>query len=276
MNPYDLPSPQRIRAFDGALADVQLPGSYDALGNPRPVTLTGLAAKATAPEFEDWQRENPAMTAYHRRRDAYDPRDSWQYMAGAGIANRMGDPNNRWRRTMRRGPLAGGTAVALSAGALSLGTLWLLNRLGVIPSSMVKPVTLGAAALGAAIGGFSGSRHRNEKQASMAPRDDILAMLRQDTRTSFGEKARLQRGVMSLSQQELSRLRTMIGTAGGASVGAIIARFLLGAGRGGMLVGALVGGSVGRAIFRSNEFNKNVAGQRTRPGKNVFGSPFRR
>lgn len=274
MNPYTLPYHQRIRAFDDASGSARLFGRYDALGNRQESSLRGLAAKATDPQFANWRAENPALAAYHRRRDSFDHRDSWQHMLGSGVANRLGNPDNSWKSLMRRGPLVGGLAAGLGAGAITLGGLWALNRLGITPDGATRPGALGAAAAGAALGGFSGSRHRREKMASLNTRQDILDALRRDTRTSFEEKARLQRGIMSLSNAELSRLSRIISMAGVASVGALVAKFLMNAGKGGMLMGALAGGAVGNALSQRNNFTRNAAGQRTRPGLNVFGNSF--
>ena len=279
MNPYELPTSERIRAFDNERASVSLPGNYDALGRMNKFELKGLPAMATDTSRSQWQKDNPALTAYHKRRDAFDYRDSWQARAGSGILNSLGDPSNKWNNTMNRGPLVGALATGVGAGALSAGTLWLLSKLGVVPPSYVARGGIGAAVAGTALGGYSGHKHRQyqAKQAfysGASAQQQILSALSRDQTLPFHERSRLQQAVMILSDAEAQKLQRLIGTVGGSAIGALVAKYLVHAGLGGTIIGAVMGGAIGSAFSGRNNMSRNAVGQRTRAGYNVFGNTF--
>ena len=131
-----------------------------------------------------------------------------------------------------------------------------------------------AAALGvggAGLGAYTGRNYT--KQASMGGSgSQIATMLSGDPSLSFSDKADLLRSINLLNMMQQQQLASVLRTAGGAGVGALIAKFLLKMGAGGQVAGALIGGSMGRGY--SNGFLRNKRGERTRPGYNVYGQPF--
>lgn len=115
---------------------------------------------------------------------------------------------------------------------------------------------------GAAAGGFAGNRLINntmksaawrspsmDPQAAQANIQAILNALRSAPGLSFNQQAQLMSGVGRLDAQSAAQLRSLLGTAGGAGIGALVARFLMGKGLVPQVMGALLGGVIGNAVF---------------------------
>ncbi len=241
------------------------PYTLDVDGLPKAVRLRGNVEKATLPEHREWQRANPALTSLYR----YQGPGSFgtgDYHVGAGIRNLAGG-DNAWKRNFRRGPflstLGGGLVGA--AGGSAIGAL-----IGLLRGDIGRHASLGALAGSALLGGLAGQAGYRYKQSSFGGRQQVLEALKRDPALSTGEKLRLSNALGSLSTRELQDLIRRLGTAGGAGIGALVARFLLDRGRGGMLIGAVTGGVIARNVL--DKKNRNAFGQRTTPGLNVFGT----
>lgn len=237
------------------------PYELDQFGRPLRQRLSGTTALATLPQHREWQEQNPELTLLRKYRGP-GTHGMGSYQWGEGIRNTITSPTNRWRRMtdsgMLPGALSGGVAGALGGGILGL-------ILGALRGNMRESGKWGAGiggAAGLALGGYSGAQHA--KSASTTEQQ-ILQALRQAPGLSFNERTHLTRGVQSLSEQDLQTLVRMLQTAGGAGIGALIARFLLDKKKGGLILGALTGGAIGRALGSSNK---------PQFGRNVYGNPF--
>lgn len=244
------------------------PYELDQFGRPLRQRLTGTTALATLPQHREWQAQNPELTLLRKYRHA-NTHGMGGYQWGEGMRQTLTDPNNRWRRMTGRGSLLGAAAGG-TAGAIGGGILGLI--LGALRGDMGAGGKWGAGlggAAGLALGGYSGAQHAKSASTS---EQQILQALRQAPGLSFNERAHLARGVQSLSEQDLQTLVRMLRTAGGAGIGALIARFLLDKQRGGLILGALAGGAIGRALGQPP--TRNEFGQPVQPGHNVYGQPF--
>jgi len=255
------------------------PYQVDSMGRPVKLKLRGLQEKATLPEYSQWQSENPELTAQYRYRHAWDPNnDTLGSQLGEGIASALGDPNNKFKTLARKGPWMAGGALGLGGAALGYGAGSLIEKLqgGGPEWSKLLAALLGAG--GAAIGGIAGRNHT--KTASFMqlgdPKAELLKMLQKDHSLSFTDRNRLMQALQMLSETQAASLKKLVGTGVGAGVGAMIAKALLGMGLGGQLLGAFVGGMVARSSMKNDGYQKNALGERTRPGYNAFGQPFRR
>lgn len=237
------------------------PYELDQFGRPLRQRLSGTTALATLPQHREWQEQNPELTLLRKYRHA-NTHGMGGYQWGEGIRNTITNPNNRWRRMTDNGVLPGALAGGV-AGTIGGGILGLI--LGAMRGDMGVGGRWGAGlggATGLALGGYSGAQHA--KSASTTEQQ-ILQALRQAPGLSFNERTHLTRGVQSLSEQELQTLVRILQTAGGAGIGALIARFLLDKKKGGLILGALTGGVIGRALGSSNKLQF---------GRNVYGNPF--
>lgn len=244
------------------------PYELDQFGRPLRQRLTGTTALATLPQHREWQEQNPEQTLLRKYRHS-NTHGMGGYQWGEGITRTLADPDNRWRRMTGRGALPG-AASAGTAGAIGGGIIGLI--LGALRGDARSGAGWGAGlggAAGLALGGYAGAQRA--KSASTTEQQ-IIQALQQAPGLSFNERAHLVRGVQSLPEQDLRTLVRMLQTTGGAGIGALIARFLLDKRRGGLILGALTGGVIGRALGQST--TRNEFGQTVQPGRNVYGRPF--
>jgi hypothetical protein len=231
---------------------------------PDRVRLSGTVAKASLPEHADWQQKNPALTSMYRYRGP-GSFGTGNYEVGENLRGLLAS-NNMWQRAARSGmvPAALKGGLAGVAGGSILGLI-----LGMIRGDAwggMRTGALAGGALGAGLGGYAG--HNFSKQAS-ADSLRLKALLSADSTVGFTEKARLQKALDSLSDVDIRAILQLVSGLGGAGVGALIAKFLLGSGKGGMLMGAAVGGFLGAGRLSGKQ--TNAFGQRVSPGTNVFG-----
>lgn len=250
---------------------------------------------------EDYKKEAPLSAAMHAYRHKGQRQNQMGYILGSeyvrpGYAKLKGGLNNFFSTGPTASALMGGIG---GAGLGALGSLgWnAVTQRDVNP----KMVALLSGILGAGIGGLGGYMNqqagvprppyedprfkrvsRDDYNAQIqsimgktagwrepgAPsrRNDIAAvtqMLQSAPGMSFNEKAHLMQGVSRLSPHDAARLSNMLGTAGGAAVGAIISRFLIGKGLLSTIIGAVTGGVIGNALFSNRApGHETYSGQR--------------
>jgi hypothetical protein len=122
--------------------------------------------------------------------------------------------------------------------------------------------TLGGAAAGGALGKHLSTSMMGKASAWRSPdmnmrgaqdaTQSVLSMLRSAPGLSFNQRSQLMAGVGQLDPSSANQLQNILSTGGGAAVGAIVARFLMGKGLGATVVGAMLGGVIGNAVFGSN------------------------
>lgn len=109
--------------------------------------------------------------------------------------------------------------------------------------------------------GKSAFYHKSPDTPFGQSRDDtqfIMNILQNAPGLSFNERAHLASGVSRLSSSDASNLAGLLGAAGGAAAGALIARFLMGRGLISSLLGAVTGGVVGSLLF-GNRSSSNTS-----------------
>ncbi len=231
---------------------------------PDRVRLTGNVARASLPEHSDWQANNPGLTSLYQHRGP-NSFGTGNYELGENLRGLLAS-ENWWQRNAQTGI---GPAALRGAGAGALGGSVLGLLIGLLRGRGGQGARTGAITgglLGAGLAGYAG--YNFSKHAS-ADQSTIRQMLSADPTISFSDKARLQQGLDGLSSADLRRLAQLLRSAGGAGVGALIAKFLLGRGKGGILAGAIIGGLVGHRSGRPGK--TNAFGQRVNPGHNVLG-----
>jgi hypothetical protein len=236
---------------------------------------TGQAAQLTP---EQKQAENPAFQAAHPSEAArqqyanpfYGPQ-SGVYRFGAGARDYLSRAGSGLGDILNKGPMQGG---ALGAGLAGLAG----GALSVAQGSR-HPVrnTLLAALLGAGVGAYSGAVRQPGYYKAAGwrmggdPRADILQALA-DTPMGFGEKAKMMAAVPQLSDMQAQQLQMLISRVAGAGVGAVISRFLLGAGLMGMTFGGLVGGWMGGQM--ASQARPDASGYPTLGNRNFAGQSY--
>lgn len=99
-----------------------------------------------------------------------------------------------------------------------------------------------------------------DNTTGMDTRQYILAALSDAPGLSFNERAQLTAGTASLSNNDLTQLKQLLISAGGASVGALVSKFLMNKGLIGTVLGAILGSSVAKAVFGTH-IPTNALGQ---------------
>ena len=98
----------------------------------------------------------------------------------------------------------------------------------------------------------------------------IVQAIQNSPGLSFNEKSQLIAGVAQLSSFDLSQLAASLSGYGGATVGAIVARFLLNKGLLGTVLGAIFGGAIAKSIFGPS-IPRNDLGQPSLQGRTITG-----
>lgn len=255
-----------------------------------PTTLRGDEAMANVqgPEGDKWRIAHPYQAVALKYKGAGTQERSMSYQAGKGLRNTMaydGNALSRFFTESKWGPvgygLLGGTALG------GVGSL-LLNMLG-LDSNPLKGLGLGALLGGLGGGIYSllrgpstakspsigpgnmGKIASFEKSAAMYhdPRNFVLEKLQSATDISTSMKAHLASKIRSMDIGQAKRLMTVVRSAVGFGVGAIIARFFFGKGVTRMLAGGMTG-LMGANLL--NAAHKAVFGTRPTPFR-LYGQP---
>jgi hypothetical protein len=188
--------------------------------------------------------------------------------------------NSKIHDAINQGPIPGALLVgALAAAAGGLGGSLAnvgLNAYSKVTGDRKKRIdavrmALMLGLLGAGVGAYSGwmNQSMNESMSKSSgfrnsdnwrdndPYQIIMEALRDSKTLSFNEQAQLMRGVSQLSPTQAAALARQIKTAAGAAIGALVARFLAGAGLGGMVLGGLIGGTLAKSLMvRRDSFGR--------------------
>lgn len=260
------------------------------------VSMTPETFKSTFDEdYRSNHRLRSAMMAYRHK---YQPQNSTGYILGSEVGRPLYDNvRSGMNRYFGMGPWA---AAALGGiGGAGLGALGTMGWNAFSDRQLnPKAVATLSALLGASVGGLGGYVNRRVRQGQFEPniaerkhvkpedydaqiqqvmgkiaswrdsftredkqeRNMIMQMLQQAPGMSFNERAHLMQGVNQLSVQDLSQLANMLGMAGGAAVGAIISRFLIGKGLVSTLLGAVTGGIIGSSLFGNTPSQQTTFG----------------
>ena len=214
-------------------------------------------AMADTPEAEAWRLQNPDKAMMNR----YSPYDSIEEMhpiaskARDIIADFRDSPSGFVGRIMDKGILPG-AAVGGTMGATGGAIAALLARL-LLGKTSVRKWALAGGALGALLGGYSGhvrsTADRMSKSAAtyMDPRNFILEKLQGAGDVSIGEKIKLADAVRSLDRSSAEKLASLVRSALGFGVGAIISKFIFGTNPAGTLLGGVLG-ALGTSIISNN------------------------
>jgi hypothetical protein len=189
------------------------------------------------------------------RKDMVHPDNALTHELGSALRAGAQSAPGRWLRQVAAVPFnhgAGlGTVVGLAGGgALGYGLGKLLDKFSDDEEEGTRPWLGGA--LGAVAGGLGGHLlgALREKAAALlgATNDDVTYVqwrVRSDPSLSSPEKQAIASALRQLGTADLAELADLLRTAAGAGVGLLVAKFLMKAGLGGMLLGALTGGFVG-------------------------------
>jgi hypothetical protein len=90
-------------------------------------------------------------------------------------------------------------------------------------------------------------------QAAQASVRSLMSMLQAAPGLSFNQRAQLMSGVSSLDANSARELQRLVSMSGGAAIGVIVARFLMGKGLGATVLGAMLGGVMGNALFGNSQ-----------------------
>ena len=199
-----------------------------------------------------------------------DPNQSSMHSLGEGIRTFTQRPNfigNLLNQGAAAGAVTGGVLGGLGGMAANALT-------GGERPHLAKLVGL----LGAGIGAYSGHlRAGNLKSAGwrsspfQTPKDDILQALN-NSQMDFSEKARLIAAVPQLNAQQAQQLASAIVNVGSAAAGALIAKYMLGSGLIGTLLGGVAGQYIGSALFGSG--TRDSLGVSSRGNTDRYGQSF--
>lgn len=219
-----------------------------------PFTAAELADPAAAARERSLSLPQLDSPAAPTRLNPAHPDNSIYYNIGSALRGAAKSSPGQLARSVaavpfNHGPWPGTAAGAAGGGALGYGLGKLIDTFSDEEDSD-RPLWGGL--LGAASGGLGGHLLGaiREKAAAMtgATGDDasyVLWRVRSDSSLSQQEKQSLIQALGQLDDGDLSDLAGKLRTAIGAGVGLLVAKFLMKAGVGGMLLGALTGGFVG-------------------------------
>lgn len=255
------------------------PNFTDALGNK--VTLKGDEARAT---LDPSVRRNAPLYAATFQYQNMAPENTLSWQIGSGLHNIFTRPNIVGS-ALDHGPLAGAATLGgLGAAAgYGVGALAGIGKDKETAARRRNRMALLAGLAGTAAGAYSGywrTKIASQWLEDQAPeevaaqaQEMVLRMLRSAPDVSTSEKRQLAEGVMQLSENEAQNLLALLRRAGGFTIGAAIARFLLKAGIGGTIAGGLVGGAVGHALAPKPP--KDAFGRPSMNHKDLFGNTLR-
>lgn len=214
-------------------------------------------------ETPAYKAEHPAAAALERNYNPFYGPQTFAYQAGAKVRDMAMRPN-ALGGVLNRGPLAGGLTGA-AIGGLAGGAIG-----GIMGGKeKAKQMALIAALLGASVGSYSGHLR---KQAFY--RGDTYQQINQllvKANISFDQRIQLMAAVPRLPQAKAEDLLRNAQRVGGAGIGALVARYLMGAGLLGTAFGGLLGGMVGGSLYFGprNSFGNPSLGRRDFSGNNI-------
>lgn len=242
-----------------------------------PIRLEGRQAAATLDPV--YQRANPAGAALYRYREAM-PENSTAYKVGEGVRSWA---EGAYRNPSAggflgtKGPVSGALAMGIPAALLGLGAGYVADKItGRKEPFWSTRAALGAGAAGAGLGAYTG--HWRNKQAAFwksdafpepDPQEMVLKALNSAQGLSFQQKNVFAQGIQHMSDSDAKRLLQAIMASGGFGIGAIIAKFLMGAGLGGTIMGGIAGGLVGNALAPRPQ--TDALGRRSLGNYDLFG-----
>jgi len=228
--------------------------------------LKGTVADATLNLYT--RRNRPLYAAANEYKD-YDQRNSLGYALGQGLHKAMVNPNPV-SRTLDKGPWVGGLLGGLGAAAMGYGG----SRAFRDRDSMHWLATLLAGGVGAAAGAYSGNWRSKRAGWRMGNdgRQQVMEAINSAPGLSFQQRSQFMLGVSKLPDTQVNQLASLLRTATGFGVGALVAKFLSGAGLGGMLLGGLIGGVIGNAFNPRQP--KDGLGRPSLNNHDMFGNPF--
>ncbi len=109
---------------------------------------------------------------------------------------------------------------------------------------------------GAGLGAYSGNLRKSSGwRSSIDPRQELAAAIGEVPGIGFNQKSQFYAAVPKMSDDQVEELLQLLKRAGGFAAGALISKYLLGAG----LIGTAVGGFLG-AMFGGSKSNPRTAG----------------
>lgn len=228
------------------------------------IRLEGEQALATLDPA--WQQANPARAALSRYREGA-PENSIGYQVGKSIRGLAGGLGQGPRPAADSSPSLGAMAGAFKGGipAALLGLVggYAADKMSGREDSYWAPrAAAGLGVLGAGLGAYTG--YERNKQASYWKGDEesstpqIVNIINSAPGITGDQRFNLIQGVNRLSDSDSKRLLQILFASGGFGIGAMIAKFLMGAGVGGTILGGVLGGAIGNAFA-------------PRPPKDAFG-----
>lgn len=224
---------------------------------------------ADTPAAAEWRANNPTKAV----KFGYSPYSSpaeqspVAYSLGKYLSDKSKSRTDGFMGRAANSGILGGAAAGglLGAGGGALASLIAKLFLG---KTSIGKWALAGGALGALLGGHNGfvrSRRINPSemylQKSAAtytdPRNFILEKLQGATDVGVGEKVRLAAAVRNMDRNDAEKLASLVRSALGFGIGAIIAKFLFGtSSTAGTLFGGVLG-AIGTNIIANNFFNNN-------------------
>lgn len=266
-----------------ALSAAMGPGAYTEVTDPHSPFKSKTLQYTPVAEATERVRQGKGSMLDHMQayRHPLQPQANPAYAIGHRLGPKMlsgvsGASDFLWGHGYGQSGLAG----AATGSVLSLLANALLRAQGRSEMPYWQAALLGAGAGGLA--GLGGSYHRQyyqnkfpklttqlgprpvmekpaawrspdmDERAAQASIQSVLSMVRSAPGLSFNQRAQLMSGVGSLDANSARELQRLLMTSGGAAIGAIVARFLMGKGLGSTVLGAMLGGFMGNALFGNN------------------------
>lgn len=211
-------------------------------------------------EQPDFARKNPTLAAAYKYRHGYQPENQLGYNLGRMANNGFNQFVQRpFAHFANKGPVQGGLAAGIPSALL--GAVGAMGVNAVTGSDVpVGRTALLLGLLGAGAGAWSG--HMRTKEAAMfgASLDQkIMTAVQQSGGLSLQDQAKIMQGLQRLPRQDKQMLWQAIASAVGASVGALVMRFLVSKGAIATSAGALLGGMLGNSLFTRSAQNSSLS-----------------
>lgn len=258
---------------------------------------------------EKFKKTNPEYAAMNAYYDPFQTNRSVGYAAGNGLQKLYSGYAPHIGAIMDKGPVAGGLLSMLPgllAGAAGTGLMNFATGRDT-SDGMLRNALIGGLATGA-LGAYSGYLRKNKPQfAAPTPpplpqsplelqqgrnmeRSTVMSMLNKQAfmqdggagkakiiqainstpGLSFTERSQLIAGVSQLAPNDISQLASTLTGVIGASVGAVVARYLMNRGLIGTVLGAIFGGTIAKSVFGPS-IPTNDLGQASLQGRTITG-----